>query len=90
MITTDTSKRSSNIAQVSYDAANQALEVTFKSGGRYRYHNVDPNTHAKFLASESLGRAFNQMFWGNKLHPSQKLEPTAREKSGPPTDTPVE
>jgi hypothetical protein len=29
------------------------------------------------MESKSLGKAFNQMFWGNKKHPSQKLEPTS-------------
>jgi frataxin-like iron-binding protein CyaY len=89
MITTDTSKRSSNISKISYDAANQALEVEFKSGGRYRYHRVSPSDHQRFLDAPSLGKHFNQEYWGSKKHPSQKLEPTAREKSGPPTDTPV-
>lgn len=84
MITTDTSKRSSNIRQVSYDAANQALEVVFKSGGRYRYHNVSPLDHQKFLDAPSLGKHFNQEYWGNKRHPSQKLEATDNEKAGPP------
>jgi hypothetical protein len=83
MITTNTSKRSSNIQQVNYDPANQALEITFKSGGRYRYHNVSPLDHQKFMESKSLGKAFNQMFWGNaKRHPSQKLAPTDNERSG--------
>lgn len=78
MIVTNTSKRSSNIQEVAYDAANQALEITFKSGGRYRYHNVSPLDHQKFTDSQSLGKAFNQMFWGQpKKHPSQKLSPTS-------------
>lgn len=77
MITTDTSKRSSNIKTVSYDPANQALEIVFKSGGRYRYHKVSPLDHQKFMESKSLGKAFNQMFWKNSRHPSQKLAPTS-------------
>ena len=77
MITTNTSKRSSNIQQVSYDPANLTLDILFKSGGRYRYHKVSPADHARFMESKSLGKAFNQMFWGNKAHPSQKLAPTS-------------
>jgi KTSC domain len=75
---TDTTNRSTNIARVGYDAATQSMEITFKSGGRYRYHNVSPIEHQRFMESKSLGRAFNQMFWGQpKRHPSQKLEPTS-------------
>jgi hypothetical protein len=75
---TDTTRRSTNIARVGYDAATQSLEITFKSGGRYRYYNVSPIEHQRFMESKSLGRAFNQMFWGqSKRHPSQKLEPTS-------------
>lgn len=78
MIRTNTSKRSSNIAEVAYDAATQSLEITFKSGGRYRYHNVSPLDHQRFMESKSLGKAFNQMFWGQpKQHPSQKLTKTS-------------
>jgi KTSC domain-containing protein len=74
MITTQTGHRSSNIAKVTYDAAAGAMEVTFKSGGVYRYHGVSPVQHAKFLASPSLGKAYNDMFWGQpKVHPSQKV-----------------
>lgn len=78
MIRTSTAKRSSNIAEVAYDAATQSMEITFKSGGRYRYHNVSPLEHSKFMESKSLGKTFNQMFWGQpKRHPSQKLSPTS-------------
>ena len=77
-IITNTSKRSSNIAQVSYDAATQSIEITFKSGGRYRYHKVSPLDYQRFMDQPSLGKAFNQMFWGNsRVHPSEKLEPTS-------------
>ena len=76
-ISTNTSKRSSNIQNVVYDPATQTMDITFKSGGRYRYHQVSPLEHMKFMDSKSLGKAFNQMFWGNKAHPSQKLEPTS-------------
>lgn len=78
MIRTNTSRRSTNIQEVAYDAATQSLEITFKSGGRYRYHNVTPLEHQKFMQSKSLGRAFNLMFWGEpKRHPSQKLSRTS-------------
>lgn len=81
MITQDTSRRSSNIHFVAYDAATQTLEITFKSGGRYRYHHVSPLEHQRFMSSRSLGKAYNQMFWGQpKRHPSQKLVPTRATK----------
>jgi len=61
----------------------QHATITFKSGGSYRYHNVSPADHARFIGSPSLGKAFNQMFWGQpKKHPSQKLAATQNELSG--------
>jgi hypothetical protein len=74
MIKADTTKRSSTFARVAYDPAAMSLHLEFKSGHRYKFANVDPLTHAKFMASKSLGKAFNLMFWGQpKLHPSSKL-----------------
>jgi len=76
MITTPTGHRSSSIDKVAYDAASGSLDIHFKGGGGYRYHGVSPAKHAAFLASKSLGRAYNDMFWGRpKEHPSQLIQP---------------
>jgi hypothetical protein len=83
MQSTDTSKRSSNIARVDYEPAGQHVTITFKSGGSYRYHDVSPAEHAQFIGSKSLGQAFNKMFYAQpKRHPAQKLSATQNELSG--------
>jgi KTSC domain-containing protein len=78
MIWTDTSKRSSNIAQVGYDPLKLTLTIRFKSRGAYAYSNVTPVDHMKFMNQPSLGKAYNNMFYGRpKVYPSKKLEPTS-------------
>lgn len=74
MIRTPTGHRSSNIAEVDYDAARGSLDVVFKSGGRYRYHGVTPAQHDAMLSAESIGRWYNDHLWGqSKNHPSEKI-----------------
>jgi KTSC domain len=78
MISTLTAKRSSNIARVDYDPPSLTLTLHFKSGGIYRYTSVSPTDYRQFITSKSLGKAFNQMFWGKpKQHPAIKLAPTS-------------
>lgn len=50
---------SSSLAEVGYDAAARALEVRFRNGGVYRYHDVPPEAHAALMAAASLGRHLN-------------------------------
>lgn len=74
----NTAKRSSNIARVGHDARASTLTIAFKSRGTYRYGNVPTPLYMTFMAQPSLGKAFNQMFYGRpKEHPSTKLEPTS-------------
>jgi len=76
MIVTLTGHRSSSIDRVAYDAASGALEIHFKGGAGYRYHGVSPVQHQQFLSAKSLGKAYNDMFWGKpKQHPSQLIQP---------------
>ena len=78
MIWTLTARRSENIERVGYDPATLKLQIHFKSRGAYEYSNVSPLDHMKFMSQPSLGRAYNQMFYGRpKLYPSRKLEPTS-------------
>lgn len=51
---------SSNIQSVGYDDATRELEVHFTNGGKYRYANVDPRTHAQLVAAKSVGSHFHQ------------------------------
>jgi hypothetical protein len=78
MTWTDTTRRSSNIARVGYDVAHLTLGIEFKSRGTWLYQNVSPIDHLKFMSQPSLGKAYNQMFYGKpKLYPSTKVAPTS-------------
>jgi len=46
---------SSNIQSVLYHEEDRNLDVTFRNGGRYRYHGVDPSLYQAFLGSPSKG-----------------------------------
>lgn len=66
--------QSSNIAAIGYDAEAQALEVHFKSGGRYRYSGVPQHVHQLLMESRSKGKAFSLLIVRNKAYPAEKLE----------------
>jgi KTSC domain-containing protein len=75
---TNTAKRSSNIARVGYDPARLELAIEFKTRGIYVYGNVSPRDHGVFMSQPSLGKAYNDMFYGKpKVYPSRKIEPTS-------------
>ena len=68
--------KSSSIRSVGYDPLRHQLEIEFATGGIYRYHNVEPGLHAKFMNSPSLGAAYNSLFWGRpKEHPATTVAP---------------
>ena len=50
---------SSTIKDIKYDPAKKELEVTFHSGGTYRYHGVEPEAHEAFKSADSLGSHFH-------------------------------
>lgn len=51
---------SSQVKAIGYDAATKTLAVQFKHGlgAIYHYPNVEPKTHADFIAAESVGKFF--------------------------------
>lgn len=51
---------SNQVAAIGYDPATKTLAVTFTrgTGAVYHYPNVEPKTHADFIAAESIGRFF--------------------------------
>jgi hypothetical protein len=51
---------SSNISQISYDAATGTLQVTFHNGGTYQYFDVLPNKWEDFKAAASKGQFLHQ------------------------------
>lgn len=58
MITHDT-PTSSNIARIIYNDDNGDLDVEFRSGKTYRYHNVPYEVWNFLIEAPSVGRAFN-------------------------------
>ena len=71
--------KSSNVASVGYDEANQILEVAFKSGAIYQYPGVEPQTHADLMGAESIGGFVHQNivlggFKGQRMDPSRENE----------------
>jgi hypothetical protein len=51
-----TKVKSSNIAEVGYDPASQALEVQFKNGGVFQYEGVPPQEVVNLHGAESIGK----------------------------------
>lgn len=49
---------SSHLAAIGYDPASKTLQVDFKTGKRYQFPNVPPETFAEFKAADSVGKYF--------------------------------
>lgn len=54
-----TVENSSTIVEVEYHKQEQNLDVTFKAGKTYRYHNVPEEVFIDFIKAESLGKYLN-------------------------------
>lgn len=50
---------SSVIRAFDYDPVEQALDVVFVSGRRYRYHDVPDELYGRMLHATSVGEFFN-------------------------------
>jgi hypothetical protein len=50
---------SSNLLSVAFDASAKILEVEFREGGVYQYHNVPESVYLSLLNSSSKGKYFN-------------------------------
>jgi hypothetical protein len=50
---------SSNISEIGHDPATKTLEVKFRNGGVFRYHDVDAAKHAALMQAESVGKHFH-------------------------------
>ncbi len=59
---------SSNIADVTHDAATQRMTVKFLSGGTYHYDGVPAKAHEEFCAAESPGSHFAKHIRPNFKH----------------------
>ena len=52
--------QSSVLSAVGYDEERHLLEVKFRTGRVYHYHQVPPELFAKLLAARSAGQYFNR------------------------------
>ena len=51
--------KSNQVAAIGYDPETKTLAVTFTRGSAlYQYPDVEPETHAAFIAAESVGKHF--------------------------------
>ena len=50
---------SSSIRSIGYDAETKILEIEFRRGGTYRYHDVPELVYRRLMASPSKGAFFN-------------------------------
>lgn len=60
------------IRRFNYDSAARALEVTFTTGRRYRYRDVQPEAAEALKASFAKGVHFNRHIRGR--YPFEELE----------------
>ena len=51
---------STTLASVDYDPALRRLQIEFRSGKRYLYFQVPPQTYQQLLQAESKGSCFNR------------------------------
>ena len=51
--------QSSNLSSIGYDPSTQTLEIEFKGGGVYTYHDVDQAKADALLNAESVGKHFH-------------------------------
>jgi hypothetical protein len=51
---------SSSLTSVGYDRGARLLEIEFRHGGVYRYHDVPSNVFEELVRSPSKGRFFNE------------------------------
>lgn len=64
------SVQSSNISSIGYDETSKALEVTFKSGGKYTYSDVPKEKFEAFKSAKSVGSYFHSAI--KNAHPCVK------------------
>ena len=51
---------SGTISEIGYNPTAATLHLRFKTGGLYRYSNVDTSRFAALMAAQSKGKFFNE------------------------------
>ena len=60
--------KSSNIADVSYDAQSNTMSVTFRDGSTYNYFDVPQEAYMRFMDAASKGSYFASYIKNNFSH----------------------
>lgn len=68
------------IDSIGFDNESGALEVSFKSSPSdvYRYERVPIDTFARLISSESIGKAFHELFRKTKYPFTKSAKPTLK------------
>lgn len=67
-----TEVQSSAITAIGYDEKTRHMEVIFLSGATITHEDVSAEKHEKFIKSQSIGRAYSEMF--RNFKPEKKPE----------------
>lgn len=62
---------SSNVKSVGHDASTGTLEVEFKDGSVYHYHDVPKEVHEGLVSSKSVGGYIHSNVKGKYKHSKQ-------------------
>jgi len=57
---TRTPVSSSNLSSIGYDDSSGTLEIAFKTGGVYQYHNIPGSIYLALMAAPSHGTYFDR------------------------------
>lgn len=55
---------SSAISDVEYSEATWTMEITFKSGAKYCYHDIPREVYKELIKAESIGRHYAKQIKG--------------------------
>jgi hypothetical protein len=62
--------KSANVLLTEYQLSKQILDVTFRTGFKYRYYHVNPQDHAGLQIAESTGQYFHKVI---RTHAFEKM-----------------
>lgn len=65
--------RSSNLASIGYDEADNILEIEFNHGGVYQYLNVSLDVYEELINANSKGTYFSDNIRNNSRYKTIKL-----------------
>jgi hypothetical protein len=71
------------IALIEYDPKSSSMEITFKSGTKYRYNDVSPLTYLSFKQSPTIDAYYARAIKGNLSSVKLVDQGTGRQKSAP-------